>query len=133
VLDRRHHIVPSGVTGELCIGGAGVSNGYWGKPALTAEKFIDNPFGAGKLYCSGDLVRWTTAGELEFLGRRDEQVKINGYRVELGEIASVLSVCPGVKQAALAIKPGIAGQPALVAYVTSDGTADRKQIYQQLS
>ncbi|MFE6954527.1 amino acid adenylation domain-containing protein, partial [Bacillus velezensis] len=84
-----------GVPGELCIAGDGVAKGYLNQPELTAEKFIDNPYGEGKLYRSGDLARWLPNGEMEYLGRIDEQVKIRGYRIELSEIESVLRNQPG--------------------------------------
>ena len=79
-----------GMCGELCIGGAGVSKGYWKRDDLTKEKFIDNPFGDGKIYRTGDVARWHIDGKLECLGRKDDQVKLHGYRIELGEIEAVI-------------------------------------------
>ena len=84
-----------GVPGELCIAGDGVARGYLNRPELTAEKFIDNPFGKGKLYRTGDLARWLPDGNIEFLGRIDTQVKIRGFRIELGEISRTVLLLQG--------------------------------------
>ncbi|MGN4752452.1 amino acid adenylation domain-containing protein [Bacillus cereus group sp. MYBK220-1] len=111
-----------GVPGELCIAGDGVAKGYLNQPELTAEKFIDNPYGEGKLYRSGDLARWLPNGEMEYLGRIDEQVKIRGYRIELYEIESVLRNQPGISNAAV-IALETRGGKSLCAYlVATDGT-----------
>ncbi|MFK0050140.1 non-ribosomal peptide synthetase [Streptomyces sp. NPDC090741] len=101
VLDRAGRLVPPGVTGELHIGGAGVSRGYFGQPQATAESFVPDPFAGGdaRMYRTGDLVRWSGTGTLEFLGRRDNQVKIRGHRVELGAVESALRSCPGIRDA----------------------------------
>ncbi|MGG0823585.1 amino acid adenylation domain-containing protein [Paenibacillus turicensis] len=90
-----------GIPGELCIAGNGVAKGYLNQPELTAEKFIDNPYGEGKLYRSGDLARWLPNGEIEYLGRIDEQVKIRGYRIELSEIESILRNQAGILDVAV--------------------------------
>ena len=97
ILDQQDQVVPIGVTGQLCIAGAGVARGYLKQPELTAKKFVDNPFGAGKMYYSGDLARWLPDGNIEFLGRMDQQVKIRGARIELGEIESQLLQLDRVK------------------------------------
>ena len=82
IVDKHMNIVPIGVTGELCIAGAGVGDGYLNRPELTAERFIDNPFGAGKLYKTGDLAYWREDGNIMYVGRNDFQVKIRGLRIE---------------------------------------------------
>src|SRR5690606_30467159 len=102
VLDRQGRPQPIGVPGELWIGGDGVARGYLNRPELTAERFVENPLVPGeRLYRSGDLVRWLPGGELEYLGRIDEQVKIRGHRIELGEIESRLLEHPSVEEAVL--------------------------------
>lgn len=90
-----------GMPGELCIAGVGVARGYLNHPEFTAEKFIDNPFGEGKMYRSGDMARWLPDGNIEFLGRADEQIKLRGFRIELGEIESVIRKLGGVKDVVL--------------------------------
>lgn len=142
ILDSLLQPVPEGVTGDLYISGAGVSAGYLGKPELTAERFLPNPFLAGAtMYRTGDLARHipNTSGSVEFLGRLDDQVKIRGFRIELGEIESVLLQQSGVKQAVvLAREPEGNGEKNLVAYVVaanSDqviGEQLRNQLKQQL-
>jgi amino acid adenylation domain-containing protein len=121
VLDRRMQPVPLLVPGELYIGGGGLAHGYLGRPALTAERFLPDPFSdrpGARLYKTGDLVRWLPGRQLEFLGRIDHQVKIRGHRVELGEIETVLASHPSVGRCVAAMKPAT-GEPVLVAYFTS--------------
>ncbi|MDQ0815164.1 amino acid adenylation domain-containing protein [Streptomyces sp. B3I7] len=102
VVDDRMRLMPIGAVGELVIGGAGVTRGYAGRPALTAERFVPDPFGdGGRLYRTGDLARRRPDGRLEFIGREDTQVKIRGYRIELGEIESVLQRYPAVDRVAV--------------------------------
>ncbi|MFI1370374.1 amino acid adenylation domain-containing protein, partial [Streptomyces griseochromogenes] len=121
VMDRFGRLAPLGVPGELWIGGSGVARGYWNRPELTEEKFVPHPFRDedpdARLYRTGDLVRWLPDGNLEFLGRIDQQVKLRGLRIELGEIESVLARCPGVGQCAVAVRADSKGAMNVAAYV----------------
>ncbi|MFJ7264204.1 amino acid adenylation domain-containing protein [Streptomyces globosus] len=119
VVDGRDELVGDGVPGELLIGGPELARGYLGQPALTAERFTPDPYGApgGRLYRTGDLVRRLPSGELEFTGRTDDQVKIRGFRVELGEVEAVLARCPGVAAAAAAVGADAQGGASLTGYV----------------
>jgi len=110
-----------GTTGELWIGGQGVTQGYWQREAMTAERFTGNPFGEGKLYRTGDLASWDAQGVLHFAGRVDAQVKIRGHRIELGEIEAHLAELPGVTQAVVSAVD-IGGHAQLVGYVTGPTT-----------
>jgi thioesterase domain-containing protein/acyl carrier protein len=123
VLDSGRALVPPGTEGELFIGGAGVARGYLGRPDLTVERFLPNPYGPGHLYRTGDRVRWRSDGELEFLGRADDQMKINGIRIEPGEIEAALGALPGIAAAVVTLYEDAAHVRRLTAYlVSSSGT-----------
>ena len=118
VLDQAMQLAGIGVPGELYIEGLGVAAGYCNRPALTAERFIPSPFSAGAILCkTGDLARWLSIGELEFLGRVDRQIKLRGYRIEPAEIEVALETYPGVRQAAVVLHEPSTADPGLAAYV----------------
>ena len=116
ILDKYLKPVPLGARGEIYIGGKSVARGYLTRPELTAERFLPNPFGPGRIYKSGDLGRYLPDGEIEFLGRVDDQVKLRGYRIELGEIENVLMRHPSVREAAVIVREIRSGDKQLVAY-----------------
>lgn len=118
IVDKYNNLVPIGVTGELCIAGDGVGAGYLNRPELTAEKFIDNPFGEGKLYKTGDLAYWREDGNIAYVGRNDFQVKIRGLRIELGEIESAIDSVEGVSQAVVIVRKDTNGRQLICAFYT---------------
>jgi amino acid adenylation domain-containing protein/non-ribosomal peptide synthase protein (TIGR01720 family) len=131
VVSPSGKLCPAGVPGELLIGGSGVALGYLNNEILTQTKFITDPFqpdASGKLYRTGDLVKYLADGNIQFLGRIDDQVKIRGYRVEPGEIETVLSGCALVNQAVVLVKTDVAGDKRLVAYIVPEGSFDREGI-----
>lgn len=123
ILDKLRIPVPVGVAGELYIGGIQVAQGYLNRPELTAEKFIANPFGEGRLYKTGDLARYRPDGAIEFLGRLDHQVKIRGFRIELGEIEALLMTHEQIREAIVLTQPDTANEQQLVAYVVAQKIA----------
>ena len=125
IVDKYLNPIPIGVTGELCIAGDGVSAGYLNRPELTAEKFIDNPFGNGKLYRTGDLAYWREDGNIVYVGRNDFQVKIRGLRIELGEIENCICSVETVLQSAVVVRQDEAGRQYICAFYTA--VSDREQ------
>jgi len=124
LLDAENNLVPDGATGEICVGGAGVSLGYLNRPDLTAERFVANPFGeAGSImYRTGDLARRRHDGELVYMGRSDQQVKINGFRIELGEVEALIAAVPGIAAVCVVPHTDDSGRAHLAAYFVEDGT-----------
>jgi surfactin family lipopeptide synthetase C len=123
ILDGRMDLVPAGILGEIYIGGDGLARCYLGKPDLTAERFVPNPFSrkaGARLYRTGDIARYLPDGFIEFLGRKDNQVKIRGHRIELEEVESALERCPGVSQAAVVAQDYLSGGKRLIAYIVAD-------------
>ncbi len=131
VLDHSRRPVPIGVPGELWIAGDGLARGYLNRPALTEERFITQRFSdtlQERLYRSGDRVQWLDSGEIEFLGRLDNQVKVRGFRVELGEIESTLSRHPHVREVVVLARPAQDGGKRLVAYIVANGSIDAHDV-----
>ncbi|MEV7094869.1 non-ribosomal peptide synthase/polyketide synthase [Amycolatopsis sp. NPDC051045] len=121
VLDAQLRPLPAGAPGELCLAGAGLARGYLGRPGLTAERFVADPFGepGARMYRTGDVVRRGPGGELVFLGRSDDQVKLRGFRIELAEVETVLAVHPAIAQAVATVHPDSSGTRRLIAHVVA--------------
>lgn len=136
LLDDTLHPVPVGVVGEIYVAGGQLARGYLHKPALTATRFVANPFDAAgeRLYRSGDTAMWTHTGDLVYVGRSDDQVKVRGYRIELGEVESALAAAPGVTNAAAAVRQDPTGRARLIGYLvgTVDIAAVRAHLAQRL-
>ncbi len=134
IINSRGTPQPIGVIGELCTGGDGMARGYFGRPELTEEKFVPNPFVPGeRMYRTGDLARWLPDGAIEYAGRMDDQVKIRGYRVELGEIEAALRSLDGVKEAAVSVRTGQSGNKELIAYMSLQADMDTEKVRSSLS
>ena len=132
ILDATLQPAPLGAAGELCLGGTQVALGYLGQPELTAENFVADPFvSGGRLYRTGDQARFAANGEIEFLGRIDDQVKFRGFRIEPGEIAAKLSEHPTVQQAVVLLRQDIPGNPQLTGYVIGTNSDDQNAVLKQ--
>src|SRR5690606_19685153 len=131
LLDGETGLAPIGVTGELCVSGPQVSMGYLNREELTKEKFIDNPYGKGKVYRTGDLARWTADGVLEFLGRKDRQVKVRGYRIEPGEIERAITETTGIDQVLVMAKE-VSDSLQQVSYLITNKEIDKAAIMRSL-
>ena len=132
VLDVRLHPVPVGVPGELFLAGPALARGYHGRPDLTAGRFVANPYGGGRMYRTGDIVRWTPDGRIRYSGRADSQVKIRGFRVELGEIDAALATHPSVDFAVTLGQTGPSGEQILVSYVLGNVDGVREHLRKRL-
>jgi amino acid adenylation domain-containing protein len=135
VLDERLQPMPIGVPGELLIGGSGVAAGYWSRTALTAERFLPDPFSTlpgARMYRTGDVARFVPDGRLEYFGRADHQVKIRSHRIEAGEVEAAIVAQPGIRQAVVVARPDNAGSHHLVAYVVGDNVGDGARLREAL-
>jgi len=133
VLDSWNNLVPMGSVGELCLSGLGLSKGYLHRESLTAEKFVEHPFKAGeRLYRTGDLVQWTASGDLRYLGRKDDQVKLRGYRIELSEIEHCIRKSDHVTESCVVIHEYGANDKALVGFVQVTEGYDEGELLKEL-
>ncbi len=135
ILGKENELSPIGITGEICVAGAQVGRGYLNRPELSAEKFVKDPFSKremARMYKTGDLGRWLPDGNIEYVGRIDDQVKVRGYRIELGEIESVLEQSGLVQQAVVLAKEDSEGNKRLVAYVVPNGVFEKEALIDYL-
>jgi acyl-coenzyme A synthetase/AMP-(fatty) acid ligase/acyl carrier protein len=129
ILDEDHKIVAVGIIGEICVGGAGLAKGYLNRPELTSQKFIEHPYVKGeRLYKTGDLGKWLPDGNIEFLGRKDDQVKINGYRIELGEVEQALMSHHQINEAVVTVDVNQFNIKSLIAYIVTTDSLSLEQI-----
>ncbi|WP_264523070.1 non-ribosomal peptide synthetase [Flavobacterium sp. N502536] len=128
ILDSEMNIQPKGVTGELYIGGVQVARGYINLPELNAFRFVNNPFGEGKLYRTGDNAKWLQDGTIEYLGREDSQVKVRGYRIELGELDTVINSCPAIRQGVVIAREDAYGVNELIAYIVLTAAKTKEDV-----
>lgn len=129
ILDEQHKIVPIGIVGELCIGGAGLAKGYLNRQELTSQKFIEHPYKKGeRLYKTGDIGKWLSDGTIEFLGRKDDQVKINGYRIELGEVEQALMTHDQINEAVVIVDVNQFNIKSLIAYIVTSSSLSLEQL-----
>ncbi|QDX94314.1 amino acid adenylation domain-containing protein [Brevibacillus laterosporus] len=134
ILSAQSQLQPIGVAGELCIAGEGLARGYWNRPELTAEKFVENPFMPGsKMHKTGDLAKWLPDGTIECLGRIDHQVKIRGYRIELGEVEAQLVNMEAVQEAVVIAREDQAGLKQLCAYIVAEKQLTMSELKSSLS
>ncbi|MEL6864783.1 MAG: amino acid adenylation domain-containing protein [Bacteroidota bacterium] len=132
ILGPDQNLLPIGAVGEICIAGLGLAKGYWNRPELSAQKFIDHPFVKGeKMYRTGDRGRWLANGQIEFMGRQDDQVKIRAYRIELGEIEAVLNQVAGIRQSVIRVSEQQLGHKQLLAYIVLENEALSKEEIRQ--
>ena len=135
VLDENQRLIPQGCVGELYLSGQQIAKGYWKQKELTQDRFVTNPFASDetiqKMYRTGDLVRWNFQGELEYIGRIDKQIKLRGFRIEIGEIESALTQCEGISQAIVDVK-NINGENHLCAYIISKDPIKEADLRHQL-
>ena len=131
VVDQHAHLLPIGATGELCLAGPQMALGYLGDEALTEEKFVDNPFGNGKMYRTGDWVRWNDNQQLEFVGRMDNLRKIHGYRISLDEVEQAFSQIVGLREVAVVTEKS-GDSTGMYAFFTADGSIRRDDMARQL-
>jgi acyl-coenzyme A synthetase/AMP-(fatty) acid ligase/aryl carrier-like protein len=128
LLDKNREIAPIGFAGEICIGGGGLARGYLYDEALTREKFIDNPHGEGRLYCTGDLGKWLPDGSIDFLGRMDRQVKVSGHRVELAEVENALTGHRDIQSVVVVAPEDPSGDSRIAAYFVSNSFLELGEI-----